>query len=137
MARHAGEGWVAGIVAGAWYQEAAGAGEAGTRRVAAGMECTRCVERVDHCHGTLIMHVSGEFECTDTECHDVDQARHPLVIDCATVEGGCACAPELIGPADDTAPAKDEADDDEAEDTASAEDTEAGRADAAELLAVG
>lgn len=46
---------------------------------------------MDHCHGTLVEHVSGLIECTDPGCLDLGDERHTLVIDCESVDGGCGC----------------------------------------------
>lgn len=48
---------------------------------------------LDHCQGTLIVHVDGGFllECTDADCVDLDQLRHSLIVDCTALAGGCVC----------------------------------------------
>jgi hypothetical protein len=47
---------------------------------------------LDHCAGTLVVHVeSGLAECTATDCADLDQLRHALIVDCTALSGGCAC----------------------------------------------
>ncbi|MEC3981489.1 hypothetical protein [Amycolatopsis sp. H20-H5] len=56
------------------------------------MDCAFCTSRLDHCHGTLVVHPDGGYaECTDHGCVDTDRVRHGLIIDCATVDGGCDC----------------------------------------------
>ncbi|SFQ30198.1 hypothetical protein SAMN05421810_10610 [Amycolatopsis arida] len=55
------------------------------------MECPRCTGGIDHCHGTLVLHADGFVECTDPACPDADEPRHFLTIDCAEIDGGCAC----------------------------------------------
>jgi hypothetical protein len=55
------------------------------------MECRSCVADLDHCHGTLIMHVDGTADCTDFDCRDTDAVRHALRITCVEIDGGCAC----------------------------------------------
>jgi hypothetical protein len=55
------------------------------------MECARCVSDIDHCHGTVILHPQGVVECTEPECHDLDQVRHALSVDCDLIQGGCDC----------------------------------------------
>jgi hypothetical protein len=55
------------------------------------MECASCITDLDHCHGTLVVHPDGLVECTEIACFDVDSARHPLIIDCEVVDGGCQC----------------------------------------------
>ncbi|MGH3521162.1 MAG: hypothetical protein ACRDQ7_28055 [Haloechinothrix sp.] len=54
-------------------------------------ECAKCTSDLDHCHGTLVLHYDGLIECTEPGCRDTADLRHPLVIDCHAVEGGCAC----------------------------------------------
>lgn len=60
-----------------WYQEA--------------MTCVSCRTGLDHCHGTVLLHVDGGAECTEPDCADAVLARHALVVDCDSIEGGCAC----------------------------------------------
>ncbi|GAA1251926.1 hypothetical protein GCM10009676_43470 [Prauserella halophila] len=69
------------------------------------MTCSSCEVGIDHCHGTLVEHVSGFVECTDTDCVGFGAERHSLVIDCEAVEGGCGCTahPQLIAQADPSA----------------------------------
>ncbi|MBE1494210.1 hypothetical protein H4696_001310 [Amycolatopsis lexingtonensis] len=56
------------------------------------MECASCAARIDHCHGTLVVHPEGGFaECTDPACVDADRVRHALIVDCPAL-GGCGCA---------------------------------------------
>ena len=52
-------------------------------------ECADCAADFDHCHGTLVTHGDGTVECTDQACVLLDPLRHPLIIDCAIVLGGC------------------------------------------------
>ncbi|MBB3662367.1 MULTISPECIES: hypothetical protein [Prauserella salsuginis group] len=59
------------------------------------MTCSSCEAGIDHCHGTLVEHVSGFVECTDMACLSFGADRHSLVIDCEAVEGGCGCAAHL------------------------------------------
>ncbi|WP_084483781.1 hypothetical protein [Nocardia anaemiae] len=54
--------------------------------------CPSCESAIDHCHGTLIVHLGRTVECTDTDCIDLDHARHAFVVDCGDIAGGCACA---------------------------------------------
>ncbi|MFI9505702.1 hypothetical protein [Nocardia sp. NPDC052566] len=64
--------------------------------------CSACESAVDHCHGTLIVHLGRIGECTESDCADLDQARHTFVVDCADIAGGCACSAridELVRPA--------------------------------------
>ncbi|HEX3788474.1 MAG TPA: hypothetical protein VHW44_11480 [Pseudonocardiaceae bacterium] len=59
------------------------------------MSCPECVRELDHCHGTLLIHLDDQVECTDGDCTDLDQVRHVLVVSCDLVVGGCACQPEV------------------------------------------
>lgn len=55
------------------------------------MECAACAQDLDHCHGSLVVHLDGVEECTEPDCVDLDQVRHTLVVDCREVQGGCRC----------------------------------------------
>ena len=48
---------------------------------------------LDHCAGTLIVHVDGGYgvECTDADCVQADDLRHALIVDCTALSGGCGC----------------------------------------------
>ncbi len=46
---------------------------------------------LDHCHGTVMLHESGGVECTDPHCSDAEPARHALVVECGSIQGGCDC----------------------------------------------
>ncbi len=56
--------------------------------------CQDCGLEIDHCHGTLVVHSDRTVDCTDAACELPDLLRHPLIIDCATVLGGCCAAEE-------------------------------------------
>jgi hypothetical protein len=56
--------------------------------------CQDCGLEIDHCHGTLVVHSDRTAECTDAACELLDLLRHPLIIDCVAVLGGC-CAGEV------------------------------------------
>lgn len=58
--------------------------------------CADCAEGLDHCHGTVIAHRDGATECTEPNCAPADPVRHALVVDCADVDGGCACIAEQV-----------------------------------------
>ncbi|MGX1808733.1 hypothetical protein ACWIGI_23685 [Nocardia sp. NPDC055321] len=53
--------------------------------------CRLCEATLDHCHGTLIAHADGSFECTDWGCAAADRVRHPYLAECSMVAGGCEC----------------------------------------------
>ncbi|WP_327111648.1 hypothetical protein OHB12_26380 [Nocardia sp. NBC_01730] len=53
--------------------------------------CLSCESTIDHCHGTLIVHVNRIAECTDEECIDLNHARHTFVVDCGALAGSCRC----------------------------------------------
>jgi hypothetical protein len=58
--------------------------------------CPDCGLRVDHCHGTLVVHSDRTVECTDAACELPDLLRHEFVIDCLAVMGGCCTADEPV-----------------------------------------
>ncbi|MBD0322324.1 MAG: hypothetical protein ICV72_02920 [Aldersonia sp.] len=59
------------------------------------MHCAGCAGGIDHCHGTLVVHI-GRVECTDPECRDLHRDRHVFVVDCYDLAGGCSCR-EVLG----------------------------------------
>jgi hypothetical protein len=58
--------------------------------------CADCGLRVDHCHGTLVVHSDRTVECTDAACELPDLLRHELVVDCLAVLGGCCMTDEPV-----------------------------------------
>lgn len=54
-------------------------------------ECHLCSRGVDHCHGTLVQHGDGTFECVEPECDDQHEDMHELVVECWQLTGGCGC----------------------------------------------
>lgn len=54
------------------------------------MDCGKCVEELDHCHGALLTHQDGAAECTDHTCVDLDPIRHSHIADCVVL-AGCEC----------------------------------------------
>ncbi|GAA1993045.1 hypothetical protein [Amycolatopsis minnesotensis] len=54
------------------------------------MDCLTCGNGLDHCHGTLVVHVGGALDCTDANCADLDRVRHTLIVDCEFL-GACDC----------------------------------------------
>jgi hypothetical protein len=61
--------------------------------------CAVCTGGLDHCHGTLVVHVDGDLECTDPGCVDPDRVRHDMVVDCLGTLPGCCepvAAPRLV-----------------------------------------
>ncbi|EHR59239.1 hypothetical protein [Saccharomonospora cyanea] len=61
------------------------------------MSCVSCRTGLDHCHGTVVLHVDGGADCTDPGCADVQLLRHTLVIRCEDVESGCGCEGDRYG----------------------------------------
>ncbi|CDP87735.1 MULTISPECIES: hypothetical protein [Mycolicibacterium] len=55
------------------------------------IQCRECAAGLEHCHGTVILHVQYRAECTDDGC-TTPEAAHTFSIDCAAV--GCTCADE-------------------------------------------
>lgn len=53
--------------------------------------CRRCEVEVLHCHGTLVRHDDGAWECSAEGC-DGDPVGHDVVLVCADVWSGC-CEP--------------------------------------------
>lgn len=47
---------------------------------------------LEHCHGTVIHHVSRRAECTEPGCV-TPEVVHTFVIDCEAI--GCVCAVSL------------------------------------------
>ena len=58
--------------------------------------CSDCGLEVDHCHGTLVVHDDRTLDCTDAACELPDLLRHPLIVDCVAVLGGCCGAEEAV-----------------------------------------
>jgi hypothetical protein len=68
----------------------------GTRDGFVGTACAQCARDLDHCHGTLVVHIDGDVECTEPGCFDVDRVRHAFAVDCAgTLVDGCTCVDDL------------------------------------------
>jgi hypothetical protein len=62
--------------------------------------CSRCAEQVRadelwHCHGTLVRHDDGGWECSEPGCTP-DPAGHDFVLVCADVWAGCCQLPEAV-----------------------------------------
>lgn len=53
--------------------------------------CAECKAELDHCHGTLIVHLESGLECTDDGCVVLDPARHDLIVGCDSLARPCAC----------------------------------------------
>jgi hypothetical protein len=58
--------------------------------------CSDCGLEVDHCHGTLVVHDDRTLDCTDAACELPDLLRHPLIVECVAVLGGCCGAEEAV-----------------------------------------
>ena len=66
------------------------------REVAVNMICGECTTGLDHCHGTLVIHLDGTIECTEPWCADEHGTRHLLArLTCIEVDGDCTCQPRL------------------------------------------
>ena len=53
------------------------------------MQCRCCRDGLEHCHGTVIIHLERRAECTEDDCVDPERIEHTLRIDCDAV--GCRC----------------------------------------------
>ncbi|EKF21913.1 hypothetical protein C731_4128 [Mycolicibacterium hassiacum DSM 44199] len=51
--------------------------------------CRECLAEVEHCHGTVILHLAQRAECTEPDC-TTPEVLHAFRIDCVAV--GCVCA---------------------------------------------
>ena len=65
--------------------------------------CRRCETELAHCHGTLVRHDDGIWECTADQGAGVagcvgDVEAHDFVIGCAEAWAGC-CAESFALPA--------------------------------------
>lgn len=52
--------------------------------------CRRCEIDVLHCHGTLVRHDDGSWECSVPDCAG-EVTMHDFVLECGDVWSGC-CA---------------------------------------------
>jgi hypothetical protein len=52
-------------------------------------QCRDCRAGLEHCHGTVIRHVSYRPECTEDDCV-TPEVVHACSIDCDAI--GCSCA---------------------------------------------
>jgi hypothetical protein len=55
-------------------------------------ECSLCDQGIEHCHGTLVLHVDSSVECTDPLCEDLVVETHELLLECHQAGNGCECA---------------------------------------------
>ena len=58
--------------------------------------CRECRDGLDHCHGTMIRHLLGRSECTESDCVAPELFTHTFVVDCDAVGCDCAESAELI-----------------------------------------
>jgi hypothetical protein len=66
------------------------------REVTMSIPCPDCTAELDHCHGSLVVHLDAAVECTEPGCVDLDRVRHALaVLACEEVDGACTCVVEL------------------------------------------
>lgn len=57
--------------------------------------CSECATELDHCHGTLVIHLDGNVECTEHWCADDRGTRHVLArLTCIEVDRECTCQPQ-------------------------------------------
>jgi len=52
-------------------------------------QCRYCRDGLEHCHGTVIIHVQHRAECTEDGCLHPENIAHTWRIDCGAV--GCGC----------------------------------------------
>lgn len=57
-------------------------------------ECRECLSGRPHCHGTLIRHPGGFWQCTESHCADPEVVVHSLRIDCEAL--GCGCVDSVV-----------------------------------------
>lgn len=57
-------------------------------------ECRECASGWPHCHGTLICHPGGFWQCTELHCADPEVVLHSLRIDCEVL--GCDCLASVV-----------------------------------------
>ena len=55
-----------------------------------------CGDELAHCHGVLVVHVTGSLECDEHGCSG-DLDVHVWQVGCDEVEGGCGCDPIAAG----------------------------------------
>lgn len=55
--------------------------------------CSRCDDQTSHCHGLLIEHRDGTFECTGDEACDAVEERHEAIEPCTEHDPSCRCLP--------------------------------------------
>lgn len=53
-------------------------------------ECLECGRDWDHCHGALVVHLDGSFECSELVCVAAESA-HSYSLSCVELVGGCSC----------------------------------------------
>ncbi|HOB48472.1 MAG TPA: hypothetical protein PKK01_04060 [Mycobacterium sp.] len=53
-------------------------------------ECRECLAGQPHCHGTLIRHPGGFWECTEPDCAHPEIVLHSFSLGCEML--GCECA---------------------------------------------
>ena len=54
------------------------------------LQCRYCRDGLEHCHGTVIIHLLHRTECTQDECDGPELIPHTFRVDCEAV--GCRCA---------------------------------------------
>jgi hypothetical protein len=53
------------------------------------IQCRECRAGLEHCHGTVIVHVAFGPECTEVDCTEPELA-HAYRLECDAI--GCRCA---------------------------------------------
>lgn len=59
------------------------------------MSDCRCGDELLHCHGTLVRHVVGEVECTESGCAG-EIVMHDVVLLCCDVAGAGCCTDDVV-----------------------------------------
>lgn len=60
------------------------------------MSCTTCIEDLEHCHETLVLHADGTLECEGVERCGGDEVLHECSVACTDL--GCGCLGDELPP---------------------------------------
>ena len=55
-----------------------------------GFSCIHCARGWAHCHSALVVHATGESECTAHDCH-LDLEAHGELVACEELDPPCKC----------------------------------------------